>query len=140
MMTDDTQTPTGEETPKPVNETGPAPDNEEATKSPHDETSAGSEPEPAPSDDHPSEPVAAEGADKAEPAPEPVIEALTSTEDPEPGRPVAEAAPEIPAQPEVDQPSNESQATDHGLEPASSMEVTADEKAADRAAPEAESP
>ncbi len=97
MMIDDTQTPTGEETPKPVEEAGTAPDTAQALHTPHNETTASAEPAAA------SEGDAAEPASEpATPADEPAIPAEPEPEPaPEPVAAEPAAAEQAPAQPEV---------------------------------------
>lgn len=106
MMIDDTQTPTGAETPKPVEEAGTASDTAQAATPPHDETTAPQE--TAATDiepEAPVEPAAAESeAPVADVAPEPVVAAEP---DPEPA-PVHTPEPEpdlpVPADPQPDTP------------------------------------
>src|ERR1044072_3161623 len=109
MMIDDTQTPTGEETPKPVEETSEASDPAQANSTPNDET-----PAPAPAE----EPVAAEDEARAAlhpgtptpPEPEPPAPA-----DPQPDTPATPVEPPVPtpADPQPAQPPQPAPAAPH---------------------------
>jgi len=103
MMIDDTQTPTGEETPKPVAETGSASDTPTATQTPTDE---------------PAEPTAIETTAEAAPEPEPAAE---------PALPVAEAERErLPEPMPAAEPVSEAQPEELPTEPVAEVHAEAE--------------